>query len=152
MQKTSYQAPELRDDNNNIIRPGAYGKNTAFCTPNNKGVLDYINNNLEYLHDTMVMAFDLSEIGLTTPCTTVDILKAMSNNTMAVINVETKSSNITDVPTSYGVLTIKKGNSIQRSDIEFKQSSSTGGVNRYYASYNSTNDTIAWYKYTAVVV
>lgn len=51
MQKTVYQAPELRDDNNNIIRDGAYGRNTAFCTPNNKGVLDYVNNNLEWLYD-----------------------------------------------------------------------------------------------------
>lgn len=46
MEKTTFQQPEIRDANDNIIQAGAYGKNTAFCNIQNTGILDYINNNL----------------------------------------------------------------------------------------------------------
>lgn len=49
MKKTTYQIPELRDENDNIIQAGTYGKNSPLCNETNDGVLDYINNNLEYL-------------------------------------------------------------------------------------------------------
>lgn len=51
MNKTSFQHPELRNEFDEIIQNGAYGKNTAFCNPQNTGVVDYINNNLEWLND-----------------------------------------------------------------------------------------------------
>ena len=56
MKKTTYQVPEIRDENDNIIQSGTYGKNSTLCNDTNDGVLDYINNNLEYLkstHDSM---------------------------------------------------------------------------------------------------
>lgn len=51
MKKTAYQIPELRDENNNIIQNGAFGRKTAFVTADNQGVLDYIMNDLEALKD-----------------------------------------------------------------------------------------------------
>jgi hypothetical protein len=49
MLKQAYQKPEIRDANDNIIQHGTYGKKTAFTASTNDGVLDYINNNLEWL-------------------------------------------------------------------------------------------------------
>lgn len=50
MRPQTFQHPEIRDENDNIIKPGAFGKNTPFCTKNNDGILDYIANDLEYLY------------------------------------------------------------------------------------------------------
>ena len=50
MKPQTFQHPEIRDENDNIIKPGAFGKNTPFCTKNNDGILDYIANDLEYLY------------------------------------------------------------------------------------------------------
>lgn len=52
MKKTTYQIPEIRDDKDNILQAGTYGKNSPLCNDTNDGVLDYINNNLEYLKST----------------------------------------------------------------------------------------------------
>lgn len=54
MKKTAYQVPELRDENNNIIQNGAFGRKTAFVTADNQGVLDYIMNDLEALKDMQI--------------------------------------------------------------------------------------------------
>lgn len=51
MKPQTFQHPEIRDENDNIIQPGAFGKNTPFCTKNNDGILDYIANDLEYLYE-----------------------------------------------------------------------------------------------------
>ena len=53
MQKTSYQTPELRDENDSIIQEGSFGKNTALSNATNDGWIDYVMNNLEALHDTI---------------------------------------------------------------------------------------------------
>lgn len=53
MIKTSYQTPELRDANDNIIQQGAFGKNTALSNSTNDGWIDYVMNNLEALHDVV---------------------------------------------------------------------------------------------------
>lgn len=50
MKPQTFQHPEIRDENDNIIQHGAFGKNTPFCTKNNDGILDYIANDLEYLY------------------------------------------------------------------------------------------------------
>lgn len=50
MKPQTFQHPEIRDENDNIIQPGVFGKNTPFCTKNNDGILDYIANDLEYLY------------------------------------------------------------------------------------------------------
>lgn len=51
MKKQVYQPPELRDASNNIVQAGTYGRYTPLANADNTGVLDYINNNLEALHD-----------------------------------------------------------------------------------------------------
>lgn len=51
MKQTTYQLPELRDANNNIIQEGTYGRETPLVNSDNTGVLDYINNNLMYLYN-----------------------------------------------------------------------------------------------------
>lgn len=41
----AFQPGEVRDNNDNIVSPGAYGKNTPLVTADNQGILDYIINN-----------------------------------------------------------------------------------------------------------
>lgn len=53
MKQTTFQHPELRDANDNIIQQGTYGKESPLVNSTNDGVLDYINNNLEALHDNI---------------------------------------------------------------------------------------------------
>lgn len=53
MKRQAFQHPELRDANDNIIQEGTYGKASPLVNGDNTGVLDYINNNLEALHDNI---------------------------------------------------------------------------------------------------
>ena len=50
MRPQTFQHPEIRDENDNIIQPGAFGKNTPFCTKGNDGIFDYFANDIEYLY------------------------------------------------------------------------------------------------------
>ena len=49
MRPQAFQAGEVRDEHDNIIRQGAYGKKTPFATADNSGILDYIINNFDVL-------------------------------------------------------------------------------------------------------
>ena len=51
MKKQAYQIPEIRDASNNIIQAGTYGRTSPLVNADNTGILDYVNNNLEALHD-----------------------------------------------------------------------------------------------------
>ena len=51
MKQTTFQPPEIRDANDNIIQAGTYGKASPLANSDNTGVLDYINNNLMYLYN-----------------------------------------------------------------------------------------------------
>lgn len=51
MKRTTFQHPEIRDANDNIIQAGTYGKTSPLVNGDNTGVLDYINNNLMYLYN-----------------------------------------------------------------------------------------------------
>lgn len=53
MIKTTYQTPEIRNANDEIIQEGAFGKNTALSNSTNDGWIDYVMNDLEALHDTI---------------------------------------------------------------------------------------------------
>lgn len=53
MRKQAYQVPELRDASNTIIQQGTYGRTSPLVNADNTGVLDYVNNNLEALHDAV---------------------------------------------------------------------------------------------------
>lgn len=51
MKPQAFQPGEIRDENDNIIRNGAYGKLSAFVNAQNDGILDYIMNNFDVLYD-----------------------------------------------------------------------------------------------------
>ena len=51
MRPQTFQHPEIRDENDNIIKPGAFGKNSAFFNAENDGIGDYIFNDLEWLYE-----------------------------------------------------------------------------------------------------
>ena len=53
MIKTSYQVPEIRNANDEVVQEGAFGKNTALSNSTNDGWIDYVVNNLEAIHDTI---------------------------------------------------------------------------------------------------
>lgn len=57
MRPTVYQVPELRDENDNIIQEGTFGKKSAFVNSTNQGAFDYLLNNLEALHDIVTGAY-----------------------------------------------------------------------------------------------
>ena len=62
MRPQAFQNGELRDDDDNIIRAGAYGKHTAFVTADNVGILDYIMNNFDVLKDAAGEALTVNEV------------------------------------------------------------------------------------------
>ena len=53
MKRQAFQPGEIRDNNDNIIREGKKRKKTALATSDNMGILDYIINNFDALHDAM---------------------------------------------------------------------------------------------------
>lgn len=55
MKRQAFQPGEIRDENGNIIQLGVYGKYSPFVTEDNKGILDYLINNLQALFD-MILA------------------------------------------------------------------------------------------------
>ena len=50
MKQQAFQPGELRDEHDNIIRAGAYGKKTPFVNSDNNAILDYIMNNFDALY------------------------------------------------------------------------------------------------------
>ena len=57
MKRQAFQPGEIRDENDNIIRAGAYGKKSVFAEHGNNGILDYIINNFEALKDALAGAY-----------------------------------------------------------------------------------------------
>lgn len=53
MKRQAFQPGEIRDENDNIIREGAYGKKSTFATADNRGILDYMINNFDALYDAV---------------------------------------------------------------------------------------------------
>ena len=56
MKKQSFQHGEIRDQDDNIIQAGSYGKKTAFTNGQNTGIIDYIINNFEVLFEGILAA------------------------------------------------------------------------------------------------
>nr|DAH76709.1 MAG TPA: Baseplate wedge protein [Caudoviricetes sp.] len=50
MKPQAFQRGELRDEHDQIIRAGAYGKKTPFVSADNNAILDYIMNNFDALY------------------------------------------------------------------------------------------------------
>lgn len=96
MKKTTYQIPEIRDDKDNILQAGTYGKNSPLCNDTNDGVLDYINNNLEYLKsasDTSAASL-AQKISADAQAITTKALTVTGETTVPTANVGNKSETI----------------------------------------------------------
>lgn len=50
MKPQAFQPGELRDEHDQIIRAGTYGKKTPFVSADNNAILDYIMNNFDALY------------------------------------------------------------------------------------------------------
>ena len=96
----------------------------------------------------------LAELGLTAPVSVGEIFNAMPNKTMAVIACEGKEGNtegstvtITDVPMSFGVLSIKK-NELGRFSIEYQNSlqGSVCDVKRWIGTLKGLDGTGLYWK------
>ena len=96
----------------------------------------------------------LAELGLTAPVTVGEIFNAMPDKTMAVIACEGKEGNtegadvhVSDVPVSYGVLTIKK-NEKGRFSIEYQNSlqGATCDVKRWIGTLKGNDGTGLYWK------
>ena len=96
----------------------------------------------------------IEELGLTAPVSVGDIFNAMPNKTMAVIACEGKEGNtegstvtITDVPMSFGVLSIKK-NELGRFSIEYQNSlqGSVCDVKRWIGTLKGLDGTGLYWK------
>ena len=51
MRPTIFQHAELRDEDDQIVQQGTYGKNSPLSNATNDGWIDYVMNNLEWLYD-----------------------------------------------------------------------------------------------------
>ena len=94
----------------------------------------------------------LTELGLTAPVSVSDIFNAMPNKTMAVLACEAKNEtegtvNISDIPMSFGVLTIKKSG-VGRFSIEYQNSlfGSSGDVKRWMGTLKGSDGTGLYWK------
>lgn len=90
MNLTSFQTPQLRDSNDNIIQQGAFGKNTAFSNAQNTGWIDYVMNDLQALQNDKANSSDLNSYA-----TTAFVNSACLTPT--VVNVTKIASSITSV-------------------------------------------------------
>ena len=78
MKQQAFQPGELRDENNNIIREGVYGKKTPFTNAENMGILDYLINNLDVLHNGLLInGISFDDDG--TPHLSPEVTQAMEN-------------------------------------------------------------------------
>ena len=92
----------------------------------------------------------LAELGLTAPVTVGDIFNAMPDKTTAIISCEDITVHITDAPTSYGILTIKK-NDVGRFSIDYQSSlaSSPCNVKRWIGTLKGNDGTGLYWKEVA---
>lgn len=53
MKKQGFQLPELRDEKEEIVQEGVFGKYTPFTNSTNDGAFDYIINNIQWLYENI---------------------------------------------------------------------------------------------------
>jgi len=69
MKPQGYQLPEVRDENDNIIQNGTFGKKSPFVNGDNTAILDYIINNLEALKGMLLGSYIWADSLSTMPTT-----------------------------------------------------------------------------------
>lgn len=139
MKKTTYQIPEIRDENDNIIQSGTYGKNSTLCNDTNDGVLDYINNNLEYLKST--------QDSMDSTYATKDELKSASEKSAAALEKKKSddaSAITTTTLTATGETTVPTANAGNKSktvaNTEFVQNTIASLVDSAPETLNTLNE------------
>lgn len=85
MKKTTYQVPEIRDENDNIVQEGTFGKKSAFVSSSNDGAFDYILNDLEALHDAQTDSASTFTTAALTVTGTTSVPTANSDNNSTTI-------------------------------------------------------------------
>ena len=80
MQLQAFQPWERRDENDNIIRPGSYGKKSVLANAQNTGILDYIGNNLDVLFEGFNETYSKSEVNeaLANKANSADVNEALA--------------------------------------------------------------------------
>ena len=133
MKPQTFQHPEIRDENDNIIQPGAFGKNTPFCTKGNDGILDYVANDLEYLYKKSASADN-------------DNLKAKSlavtgTSDLNLVNADTVKAKSLAVTGTSTAPTAPTGDSSKRiATTEFVQSAVSGLVGAAPETLDTLNE------------
>lgn len=99
------------------------------------------------LLDNQQIYTSLTELGLTEPVSVGEVFNAMVDNTMAMIACEDITVHVTDVPMSYGILTIKKKNN-SRFSIEYQNSlgGSATNVKRWIGTLKGTDGSDLYWK------
>lgn len=85
MKKTTYQVPEIRDENDNIVQEGTFGKKSSFVNSTNSGAFDYIVNDLEALHDAQTDSSSTFTTAALTVTGTTSVPTANSDNNSTTI-------------------------------------------------------------------
>ena len=83
---------------------------------------DNLETELNKVDRNMKTYTEISQLGLSYPCTTGDVFNALPNNSMINLPVRSLTTSITDAPEGYGVMTIIKYNK-EYFNIIFKRSS-----------------------------
>lgn len=86
----------------------------------------------------------VTDLGLSYPCTAVDIIKAMPVNSEAKIAINSRSGSITDLPEDFCLLTVRY-NYLNRYQIFCTQMTSGGSSGTYIGNY-VRNTSISWEK------
>ena len=90
----------------------------------------------------MQMYTSVGQLGLSYPCTAVEICNAMPNKSIFTTNIEDKQTTVTDVPVSWGLLNIIKISN-SRKKLEFARAMGTD-CTRYIGGYSSSDTTVLW--------
>ena len=138
MTPTTYQKPEIRDSNDNIIQQGAFGKNTALSNATNDGWIDYVANDLEALNTKADGALPLTG-GTMTGAITInaslqEVLKRSVNNGHLIITGGDSYFNSSSIVLRGG------GSSILGFQIKAYNNSNNTGAELY----GQPNGTLTW--------
>ena len=137
MKQTTFQHPELRDANDNIIQQGAFGKNTALANSTNDGWIDYVANDLEALYNN-TMGGTGGEINTET---ITGKTGTITNLTATTVKADTLTADALTVSGETSVPTANAGNSSKAiANTEFVAKSIASLVNGAPDQLNTLNE------------
>lgn len=101
-------------------------------------------NSQGFIKGNMTLYTTVDQLDISYPTTTLNVFKAMSNNSLLIFGTDT--TYITDLPVNSGILEITKVSNIRYKIVLYKSSGGTIPVNKgmYLATTNSTLDNLSW--------